>query len=108
MTRARSRLVQERVCGVVEVDTLLSSPRQSVVALSTLHVLATESWNSTQCRVSSEVTATTHLLLVGGVCPVSMLVPDSGVGMGPGVCSAGGRRPGTRSSEATTGIFFQR
>ena len=33
VTRARSRLVQERVCGVVEVDTLLSSPRHSVVAI---------------------------------------------------------------------------
>ena len=54
---------------MVEVDTLLSSPRHSVVALSTLHVLATESWNSTQCRVSSGVTASTHLLLVGRVCP---------------------------------------
>ena len=79
VTRSRSRLVQERVCGVVEVDTLLSSPRHSVVALSTLHVLATESWNSTQCRVSSGVTASTHLLLV---CPVSMLVSRSGAGMG--------------------------
>ena len=34
-----------------------------------------------------------------------LLVPDSGVGMGPGVCSAGCRRPGTRSSEPTTGTF---
>ena len=67
---------------MVEVDTLLSSPRQSVVALSTLHVLATESWNPTQCRVSSGVTATTHLLRVGRVCPVSMLVSRSGAGMG--------------------------
>ena len=78
--------MQERVC-VVEVDTLLSSPRHSVVAslaspaLSTLQVLATE------CRVSSGVTASTILLLVGGVCPVlpppvSMLMPDSGAGMG--------------------------
>ena len=36
---------------------------------------------------------------------VSMLVPDSIAGMGPGVCSAGGRKPGTRSSEPTTGTF---
>ena len=46
---------------------------------STLHL---ESWNSTQCRVSSGVTASTHLLLVGRVCPVSMLVSRSGAGMG--------------------------
>ena len=51
---------------------------------STLHL---ESWNPTQCRVSSGVTASTHLLLVGGVCPVSMLVSRSGAGMGPGVGS---------------------
>ena len=86
VTRARSRLAQERVC-VVEVDTLLtpaiggSNPDNRPGLHSTLHL---ESWNSTQCRVSSGVTASTHLLLV---CPVSMLVSHSSAGMGPGVGS---------------------
>ena len=101
VTRARSRLVQERVWWVeVEVDSRPaavvpgcsphpalggSNPDNRPGLPSTLHL---ESLNSTQCRVSSGVTASTHLLLV---CPVSMLVSHSGAGMGPGVCSAGGR-----------------
>ena len=91
VTRARSRLVQERVwCGGGGHTALLtpalggSNPDNRPGLPSTLHL---ESWNSTQCRVSSGVTASTHLLLVGGVCPVSMLVSRSGAGMGPGVCS---------------------
>ena len=86
VTRARSRLVQERVwCGGGGHTALLtpalggSNPDNRPGLPSTLHL---ESWNSTQCRVSSGVTASTHLLLVGGVCPVSMLVSRSGAGMG--------------------------
>ena len=69
VTRARSRLVQERVwCGGGGHTALLnpalggSNPDNRPGLPSTLHL---ESWNSTQCRVSSGVTATTHLLRVG-------------------------------------------
>ena len=87
VTRARSRLVQERVwCGggghTAHLTPALggSNPDNRPGLTSTLHL---ESWNSGlgQCRVSSGVTASTHLLLVGRVCPVSMLVSHSGAGM---------------------------
>ena len=45
---------------------------------STLH----ESWNSTQCRVSTQRDDRLHAPPPGGVCPVSMLVSHSGAGMG--------------------------
>ena len=96
VTRARSRLVQERVwCGGGGHTALLtpalggSNPDTRPGLPSTLHL---ESWNSTQCRVSSGVTASTHLLLV---CPVSMLVSHSGAGMGQvsALLEGGGRPP---------------